>query len=207
MAGDYADRRRQAIEEAAFELLAQDGYKATSMLAIARRAKASNETLYNWYGNKQELFRSLVTRNTESVNAELDKIVEADLPDDPLSILQTAGFALLAMLTSERAIALNRAAAGDVHDTGMLGQALGEAGREAVFPRLVTLFERLGEAGALAIDDARETVMIWIALLVGDIQIRVVTGARPRPSSAEIAEHCAAVRLLMERLAGPRSRA
>lgn len=45
--------RRERIEETAYAVLKESGYKAASLLAIARRASVSNETLYNWYGNKQ----------------------------------------------------------------------------------------------------------------------------------------------------------
>ncbi|MEQ8740678.1 MAG: helix-turn-helix domain-containing protein, partial [Hoeflea sp.] len=55
--------RQAQIEQAAYEVLEEKGYAATSMLAIAKRARASNETLYNWYGDKTGLFRALVVRN------------------------------------------------------------------------------------------------------------------------------------------------
>ncbi|WP_404927319.1 TetR/AcrR family transcriptional regulator [Mesorhizobium sp. ORM16] len=57
--------RRERIEEAAYAVLRETGYKSASLLAIAKRASASNETLYNWYGNKQTLFRSLIEANAE----------------------------------------------------------------------------------------------------------------------------------------------
>ena len=49
--------RQQQIEDAAYEVLEAKGYDGTSMLGIARQARASNETLYNWYGDKQGLFQ------------------------------------------------------------------------------------------------------------------------------------------------------
>lgn len=203
MADSYAQRRKRAIEDAAFALLIEKGYKTTSMLAVARRARASNETLYKWYGNKQELFRSLVARNLADMNAALDAVLSADLPPDPLDALQGAGATLLALLTSDETIALNRAAAGDVHDTRQLGQALGDAGREAIYPRLAALFERLAATDQLTIDDPGEAALIWLSLLVADIQLRVATGARARPSPEEIAEHSAAVQHLLTRLIAP----
>ncbi len=48
-------------------MLDAKGYAGASMLAIARQAKASNETLYNWYGDKNGLFRALVVRNAGEV--------------------------------------------------------------------------------------------------------------------------------------------
>ena len=59
--------RQQQIEAVAYEVLELKGYSGTSMQGIARKARASNETLYNWYGDKQGLFMALVTRNAEEV--------------------------------------------------------------------------------------------------------------------------------------------
>ena len=59
--------RRMRIENAAYAVLRDKGYKGTSMLAIAKKAGCSNETLYRWYGNKQTLLASLVVANAEAV--------------------------------------------------------------------------------------------------------------------------------------------
>lgn len=174
--GDYADRRRTAIEDAAFALLIEKGYKATSMLEVARRAGASNETLYKWYGNKQGLFAALVKANARDV-AELLRSRLDGADADPLETLATVGPLLLDLVTGERAIALNRAAVGDVHDTATLGPALAESGREAVVPLIAELLGRARDRGLLAFDDAGEVAETYVALLIGDLQIRRATGA------------------------------
>ena len=53
-------QRQSEIETAAYALLDEFGYGGISMLKIAKRAKASNETIYRWYGDKLGLFKSLV---------------------------------------------------------------------------------------------------------------------------------------------------
>ena len=53
-------RREAAIHAAAYALLAEHGYGGTSMLRVARAARASNETLYRWYGGKDGLFTAMV---------------------------------------------------------------------------------------------------------------------------------------------------
>ena len=60
MRADTRARRQAQIEEVAYRLLQIRGYAATSMLAVAREASASNETLYRWYGDKNGLFTSMV---------------------------------------------------------------------------------------------------------------------------------------------------
>ncbi|MBO6638680.1 MAG: TetR/AcrR family transcriptional regulator [Roseitalea sp.] len=174
--GDYADRRRTAIEDAAFALLIEKGYKATSMLEVARRAGASNETLYKWYGNKQGLFAALVEANARTV-AELLRARLGSADADPLETLVAVGPLLLDLVTGERAIALNRAAVGDVHDTATLGKALAASGRETVVPLLADLLGRARDTGSLAFDAPRPVAETYVALLIGDVQIRRATGA------------------------------
>ena len=52
MRQENQQKRREQIETAAYELLRGKSHISTLMLAIARHAGASNETLYRWYGNK-----------------------------------------------------------------------------------------------------------------------------------------------------------
>ncbi len=172
----YSERRRAAIEAAAYEVLAEKGYKAASMLEIAKRAGASNETLYKWYGNKQGLFRALVEANAREASRRLDAYLDHSV-GSALDTLEDVGVALLTTLTGDRAVALNRAAAGDVHDTGSLGPALATFGRKAVMIRLAALFRHARALGEINVRDAEEAAETWLSLLVGDLQIRRVTGA------------------------------
>lgn len=172
--------RQQQIEAAAYALLEARGYGGTSMQGIAKHARASNETLYNWYGDKQGLFQALVTRNAAEVKGHLEAELQTD--HDALSILATLGPKLLDLLTGDRAVALNRAAAAD--GSGELGATLSRAGREAVFPLLEEVLLRARAEGQLTFDETGEAVGLYLDLLIGDLQIRRVIGRQPRPSHA-----------------------
>ncbi|WP_422373286.1 TetR/AcrR family transcriptional regulator [Hoeflea sp.] len=184
MREDTRAARQAQIEQAAYEVLEEKGYAATSMLAIARRARASNETLYNWYGDKTGLFRALVVRNADAVRHMLEAALAQDAP--PLSTLEALGPELLALLTSSRAVQLNRAAAAD--PTGDLGALLSERGRDAVAPLIGAVLERARAAGLVDYETTGEAVGLYLDLLVGDLQIRRVIGRAPQPDEAAIAE-------------------
>jgi len=186
MQKEKQDLRRQQIQIAAYELLAKKGYKATSMLAIAKQAKASNETLYSWYGNKQNLFRTLIQDNANEVANVLDNALAAK--DKIEKALFRVGPLLLEMVTSEKAIALNRAAAFDASETGILGTTLAEAGRDKIAPLLQKLFVQAREDGALQFTAKDNIADVYIGLLIGDTQIRRVTGALPVLTKAEISD-------------------
>ena len=178
MTPDARKQREAQITDAAYAVMEEKGFAGLSMLAVAKRAKASNETLYRWYGDKTGLFRALITGNAARVSETLDVVLmrggEAD------QVLDEVGRALLDMLLSPRAIALNRAAASDASNT--LGAALAEAGRGSVMPRLVQLFSRLKARGRIT-TSAAEAAALWVDLLVGDWQLRCVTGAMDAPDA------------------------
>ena len=69
-------KRQGEIEQAAYALLREDGYGNISMLKVAKRAKASNETLYRWYGDKLGLFGALVAKNAEEAKRLLDAALQ-----------------------------------------------------------------------------------------------------------------------------------
>jgi AcrR family transcriptional regulator len=66
------DARAREIEVAAYILLEEQAFARVGMQAIARAARASNQTLYRWYGDKIGLFRALIVRNAAQVREVLE---------------------------------------------------------------------------------------------------------------------------------------
>lgn len=182
MRAEARERRKLTIETAAIALLIEAGYDGLSMLAVAKRAKASNETLYRWYRDKTGLFRALVARNASMIRDHLE--ASATASPSPAAALQRFGPHLLTVLTGPAAIALNRAAAADT--TGALGAALALAGRESTLPVLRSLIRDAQANGLLPGASLDEAVELYVSLLVGDLQVRLVTRARPPLSDSEI---------------------
>ncbi|MCW2307805.1 TetR/AcrR family transcriptional regulator [Rhodobium gokarnense] len=194
------DEKKKAIREAAYALLVEKGYKAASMLEIARRASASNETLYRWYGNKQGLFREMVEENASGVRELIDGALAEGAP--LMETLSRLGPLLLKLVTGERAVALNRAAAADVHETGTLGPTIAASGRQTIVPMIADLIRKASDGGEVACGDPDEAAEIFVALLIGDVQIACVIGARGPLSDAEIAARSARALDGLERTLG-----
>ncbi|WP_425040963.1 TetR/AcrR family transcriptional regulator [Primorskyibacter sp. S187A] len=172
--------RRAEIEAAAQEVLIEKGYAAASILDVAKRAKASNETLYRWYGDKLGLFAALVARNAAGGMAILTGTIAQDAPLEQR--LEAFGRALLKGILSDSAVELNRAAAADA--TGQLGKSIAENGRDAVMPLLQKLFATSKPNLTFASD--MEAAESFIALLVSDMQARRIIGTLPSPDEAFI---------------------
>ncbi|MBW8636955.1 TetR/AcrR family transcriptional regulator [Hoeflea sp. WL0058] len=179
--GKRAQRARQ-IENAAYELLEKRGYSGTSMLSVARHAKASNETLYRWYGDKRGLFISIVENNAAATRQKLEAAIGGNA--DPLMVLEEIAPVLLSMLLGKKAVSLNRAAAAD--ESGELGLAIAAAGRGMVYPLICRLMERGIQTGALKATSSETAADWFLNLLIGDLQIRRVIHALEIPTEQDL---------------------
>lgn len=183
LADSQKQARHQAITQAAYDLLAQKGYGGTSMLAVAKAAKASNQTMYKWYGDKRGLFETMVRDNAAQTGDMLRQALSQQ--SDPKDALARISPIFLTMLLGERAVLLNRAAAAD--PSGDLGQALAKGGRDEIQP----LFGQLMQAIATGSHhDAQTLTQIYLGLLIGDTQIKRATATMAEPSKAEIIQRC-----------------
>jgi len=54
------ERTRQVIIDAAYTLIIDQGYSATSMRQIAGKAKLSLGSIYNHFSSKEEVFRAII---------------------------------------------------------------------------------------------------------------------------------------------------
>jgi AcrR family transcriptional regulator len=152
--------------------LAEKGFQNMSMLAVSKEAKASNETLYRWYGDKIGLFKALIEKIAEHVAERLRQALGEGA--QLYQALAGLGPVLLSVLLGDRAVALNRAAAADA--SGRLGKVWAQEGRGEVYPLIVALFEKLVAQGRLK-GSPPEIAALYVDLLVGDLQIRRATGA------------------------------
>lgn len=178
MPDDKQNERRAQIEAAAFEVLEQVGFKKASMLQIAKKAKASNETLYSWYGNKQALFSSLITANAQAVEEALRDAMSGDSDHD--DALFDLGKLLLQFTATEKAIIINRAAVSDVQETGLLAQAIEENARQVIVRLIRALMKKLETSGHFSFEEGVEAAaQDFIALLIGELQIQQALGSLP----------------------------
>ncbi len=180
--------RRAQIEAAAYRVLQEKGYRGASMLAVAKAAKASNETLYRWYGDKQGLFAALVVKNAEILKETLENALDQDT--DPVDGLRLLAPILLETLTSDRAVALNRAAAAD--GSNELGRAIAKGGRDAIAPLIGDLISRGMASGQINAPNPHQAAEWYIALVIGDAQIRRAIGVTSEPDQDVVKQRAAA---------------
>ncbi len=175
------EARRAAILDAAVAELLELGYEKVTMLAIARRAGASKETLYSWFGNKEGLFRELIIRNADASAARVRDALDGG--GDPRDTLTGYAVGLLSLLTSAESVALNRASM----NSPALAAILLEHGRFRVGPIVENYLARLHDDGVIAAPRPDESFQLFYGLIMQDVQIRVLLGEAP-PSKERIVD-------------------
>jgi TetR/AcrR family transcriptional regulator, mexJK operon transcriptional repressor len=76
-----SERKRADIRRAALHLFTRDGYERTSVDAIAAEAGVSKRTVYNHYGDKENLFISVVQDTFTAMIGALRDVVDRTMRD------------------------------------------------------------------------------------------------------------------------------
>jgi AcrR family transcriptional regulator len=178
--------RREEILEVALSVLAERGYRGASMLEIARRAQASKETLYAWFGDKRGLFEELVRWQAERVDAVIAPNLERD-GDDPSEVLGGFALELQRLLLGERSVVINRAAISEATSDPTFARILATQGRGSVVPKLERYLEGQRERGRLEFEEVGTAIDTIIGLAIGDQQVRRLLGVLEMPEPEQMA--------------------
>ena len=163
-------QKRAAILGAARQLFVTDGFDRSSVDAVAARAGVSKRTVYDYFGDKQTLLRTvvqtsgqaLITTIRRTLDDTLTGLTRADQLEDALTdfsmristeMLGSAEYATLQRLIQD--------ASG--HLSGLEHHAIDNAPEEAVGER----FADLARAGLLDAPDPRLAADHFIALTFG----------------------------------------
>jgi AcrR family transcriptional regulator len=75
------ERSRDRIVDAAYEVLAEKGYDATTFKEIARRAEAAQGLIHYYFGSKDRLLLEVLKEASERTREEMQRFVAA-LPEE-----------------------------------------------------------------------------------------------------------------------------
>lgn len=79
-------RQRQEILSGALRLFSEKGYHNVSMQEIAEETEFATGTLYKFFINKEDLYKAIVTEESETFSATLTAVIEA--PGDEVEKLR-----------------------------------------------------------------------------------------------------------------------
>jgi TetR/AcrR family transcriptional repressor of mexJK operon len=169
--GQIDVRKHEAILDAAMEVLAERGVHAP-IEEVARRAGVSKQTIYNHYGSKTELVRTLMERRRNRIAAPLDQAH----PGDPVEhTLAAFAQAILELIAAPNYIQLLRMGVTSACDAPDLARTIYDAGTRASRRRLAA-FLAGAPADEIAVEDPSEAADVFLGLVATGAQIRLLLG-------------------------------
>ena len=181
-----AGPKGEAIAQAALRLFLRDGYERTSVDAIAAEAGVSKRTIYNRYGDKENLFRSVLQDTYDSMMATFRGIAEkhlGDVTDVQQSLTACALEVARTMTTAPDRIAVVRLIMAEAPFFPALVRT--QQPSSTMHGHVRAFLARLAGEGRLAITDPTEAAEHLIALTVNQINARTMFGVVPI-SDAEV---------------------
>jgi TetR/AcrR family transcriptional repressor of mexJK operon len=157
-----AETKRAAILDAAEELFVSSGYELTSVDAIAARAGVSKRTVYDHFGDKESLFRSVLARVNDALLATARAATDQELTEG--RDLRDALLAFAQRLTTEAIPSSTYAAYRRLSARTSPAPRLPKAAGEEAQRMLEERFAQLAAKGELQVRDPRRAVQHFVAL-------------------------------------------
>lgn len=179
-----AEKLAHRIVDAATELFFTLGYGATTIEAVARRARISKRTFYHRFENKSALFSAVVHRTIERLRppADVPLLQGANLPE----VLGGLADLILRAALSPPAIALHRVIVAESSRFPKLAAVVNNQGASEEAIRLIAgVLEREARAGNLTIDSPMFAAQQFLHMVVGLPQRRAMGLGTPM-TSAEV---------------------
>jgi TetR/AcrR family transcriptional regulator, mexJK operon transcriptional repressor len=177
-----SQQKKAAIVRAALRLFQRDGFARTSVDAIADEAGVSKRTIYNHYGDKANLFLSVISDSFDSMANVVSDLIDrylVDVPDDQVEeniVSFATEVALLAAQSSERSSLIRLMMAEAPHFPELWRRQMRPQTVTAQIARQVAV---LSDRGLLDVPDPAEAANNLFALTMGQMNNRSLFGIVP----------------------------
>lgn len=179
--------KRAAIVQAALETFVREGYTRASVDAIAAAAGVSKRTIYDYYGDKHQLFVATLHETMAGHAAEIQDLLVRTLGDvtDLEGALNRFGVAFATGIarSTDRAAVMRLMIAEAPHFPALREPPAGDTVQGVLAARLA----ELGDQGLLEVPDPAEAAEFLGLLVTGRLNYRSWYGAVPL-ADAEIAD-------------------
>ena len=173
-----AELKRSSIVREAGRLFLRHGYGATSMDAVAREANVTKQTVYRYFGTKEELFVAVMEQVRSSQAAP------TALGDGPLAEeLLRFGTEVLAFHLSDEALGLYRLMLTEGSSGGLMPSFMKAGPRRLLQPLAAFLRERCP-----ALDDPAFAAQMFLTMVLAPRAQRLMHGAMKLDKATQV-EH------------------
>ena len=178
---------RVRILEAAFTLFREHGFSSTSMLDIVTRARVSKRDLYALFTNKHAVLAAGISERAHQMRRPLDPTTPMPQTRDALAILLVEfGVSILRTVCHPEVLTVFRLAIAESDRAPEIAETLDSNGRGANQKALTELVRKAQARGLVLAGDPAVLAVRYLAVLWGDLLIRLLMRVREAPTKREI---------------------
>ena len=148
------EAKRKAILEAAISLFMSEGVTRSTMDAIASKANVSKITVYNHFGNKDELFLTVIRERCDGHVGQ--HIFEGLTGEKPETELLKIAQCFISMIQAEDSIAMYRVILAEAKDNSEINTLFYEQGPQKLIERFGDYLRLVEKNEKYAFEDKRK---------------------------------------------------
>lgn len=177
-------RKHNAIRVSGTRLFLERGYAAVSMEQIATEAGVSKQTLYNHFKNKENLFQSIIEDVTGTL---INRIATPDWRErNPHAVLRNFAHEFVTLMLQPASLGLHRIIVAEASRFPELAAGIYAAGPARAIAFIADYLDGETRQGRLAVDSPSLAAEMFIGMLTGRLQLRLLIGAGDPPPPDEI---------------------
>jgi AcrR family transcriptional regulator len=177
--------KEQEVLDVATEYFLKHGYLGASINEMARSSGISKESIYRYFSSKQQLFEAVIGRELVEYRRSLDRLDAMTRGMDLRSALIVVAEAMLAVITTDRTLALRRLIFDEATRSPEIGQHYYKIGPG----RAYEVIENILETHPHRSDFDRPTLARhFAALLSWRLMLERQCAVRSAPTAAETTE-------------------
>ena len=178
---------RERVLEAAFTLFSENGFSGTTMLDIVTRARVSKRDLYAFFNNKHAVLAACISERAQRMRRPLDPTTPVPQTRDALAtLLVELGRSILKTVCHPDVLTVFRLAIAESDRAPEIARTLHSSGREANEKALTELVRKAQALGLVLAGDPAVLAVRYLAVLWGDLLIRLLMRVREAPTKREI---------------------
>ncbi len=178
------ERRKRRVLDVATELFLKNGYTATSLSDIARKAQVATRTVYQHFGDKEKIFTAIVDKRIKGEELKLEGIADDQSLFDVL--MKVAEYAC-GMSFDQQAVPFTRLMIAESTRFPKLMQGITQSIEDRFWDNVGHAFKTLAARGDIPGGDQREAVQFFIDLILGLAPLHAIMNPPyDGPSKAEL---------------------
>jgi AcrR family transcriptional regulator len=178
---------RDRVLTATFSRFREHGFSSTSMLDIVTAARVSKRDLYVLFDSKHSLLAACISERAERMRRPLDTATPApDTRDALAALLVEFGKSILKTVSHPDVLTVFRLAIAESDRAPAIGRTLDSSGRDANHKALTELVGKGQTLGLIQAGDPAALAARYLAVLWGDLLIRLLMRVCKAPTEREI---------------------